>query len=305
MIGSGSEAEHKLAQELLDHGHVVETGFPGVHGHGPQFEAAIEGVQRAFCALEETDIPISRLVFPPLIPTERFLRTDYLASFPQLTGEVEVFRGGDREHRDLLGRLRDGENWTEVFEPSGLAQIPATCEQVYPLFSGVLEHPARVEARSWCFRFEPSEDPLRMVTFRICEQVYVGTAEGAEHHRNLWRDNIVGMFDSFGLDVAVNDANDPFFGRAGRIMAAGQLQDRLKDEISVQIYRDRRTAISSSNAHRTHFAENFDIRLPDGSHAHSSCAGFGVERVVIALLVQHGMAVDAWPARVRRVLGLD
>ena len=62
--------------------------------------------------------------------------------------------------------------------------------------------------------------------------------------------------------------------------------------------------IASGNAHRTHFGENFDITLPDGSPAHSSCAGMGMERATIALLVRHGMDVAAWPADVKDRLGL-
>ena len=46
------------------------------------------------------------------------------------------------------------------------------------------------------------------------------------------------------------------------------------------------------------------IRLPDGGPAHTACAGFGIERVAIALLATHGMAVADWPGPVRRALRL-
>lgn len=67
---------------------------------------------------------------------------------------------------------------------------------------------------------------------------------------------------------------------------------------------DRQTAVASGNAHRTHFGEKFTITLPDGSLAHSACAGLGLERAAIALMVTHGFDVQAWPAEVKQKLGL-
>lgn len=55
--------------------------------------------------------------------------------------------------------------------------------------------------------------------------------------------------------------------------------------------------MASGNAHRTHFGENFTITLPDGSLAHGACAGLGLERAAIALMVTHGFDVQAWPRR--------
>ena len=46
------------------------------------------------------------------MPREDFLLTDYLRSFPDLVGSIDVFVGGDREHRALLARLEAGEDWT-------------------------------------------------------------------------------------------------------------------------------------------------------------------------------------------------
>ena len=138
----------------------------------------------------------------------------------------------------------------------------------------------------------------------ISEQVYLGTEQGAIAHRDEWFANALAMFDDFQLPIDSGRASDPFFGRAGRILANGQLQEGLKHEVRVQLFEDRQTAIASGNLHQTHFAENFGITRHDGSLAHTSCVGFGVERVAIALLVVHGMSTAAWPAGVRGALGL-
>ena len=51
------------------------------------------------------------------------------------------------------------------------------------------------------------------------------------------------------------------------------------------------------------FGHVFDIRTAAGECAHTGCIGFGVERVVIALFKQHGLAPERWPEAVRARLG--
>jgi seryl-tRNA synthetase len=64
------------------------------------------------------------------------------------------------------------------------------------------------------------------------------------------------------------------------------------------------TAIGSSNYHEDHFGHSFDLRLADGTPAHSACVGFGLDRVALALFATHGMDPEAWPEGVRSALGL-
>ena len=83
-----------------------------------------------------------------------------------------------------------------------------------------------------------------------------------------------------GLDVDAVTANDPFFGRSGRMLAANQLDEALKIEIVTPIASpDLATAITSANLHLDHFGRNFGITTADGEVAHTACVGFGVERV--------------------------
>ena len=302
--GSGEQARAALAAQLEAAGHQSPSGSLGIYGRSAEFEAVVDALGRALVAMEKPDETVDRMFFPPLEPKAAYLKTDYLASFPQLTGAVDTFTGGDKEHRALLKTYEQGGDWADELVPSGLMMVPATCHNVYPRYSGQLDGNKRVEARSWCFRHEPEVDPMRMVCFRIYEQVFIGDPEAAVAHRETWMKNYVDLFGDLGLEVTTDVANDPFFGRAGKIMAAGQKSEALKFEVLTHVYDDKPTAIASGNAHRTHFGENFGITLPDGSVAHSSCAGMGMERATIALLVRHGMDVGSWPREVLDRLGL-
>ena len=43
------------------------------------------------------------------------------------------------------------------------------------------------------------------------------------------------------------------------------------------------------------FGDAFDIRLEDGTAAHTACTAFGLERWLLAVLVRHGPDAAAWP----------
>ncbi len=181
---------------------------------------------------------------------------------------------------------------------------PAVCHPLYPTQGGTLpEGGRRVEVYGYCFRHEPSTDPFRMQAFRQHDYVYLGTPEGARAHRDQWIDRGLEVLAGLGLDVSSVVANDPFFGRPGRMLAANQRIEELKYEIVAPVFASGRpTAISSSNCHLDHFSRPFGIETADGEAAHTSCFGFGVDRITLALMDRHGTDPAAWPAGVRSAL---
>ncbi len=166
---------------------------------------------------------------------------------------------------------------------------------------GVLpEGGRRVEVYGYCFRHEPSPDPFRMQSFRQHDYVYLGTPDGARAHRDRWIERGLETLTGLGLPVSSVIANDPFFGRPGRMLAANQRNEELKFELVTPVFESgRSTAISSSNCHLDHFGRPFGIETADGEVAHTACFGFGVDRITLALLDRHGLDPERWPAGVR------
>jgi seryl-tRNA synthetase len=106
-----------------------------------------------------------------------------------------------------------------------------------------------------------------------------------------------------GLPLAIDPANDPFFGRAGKMLANNQRAQALKFELNVPVNSvEKPTACLSFNYHQDHFGTTWGIDQADGSVAHTACVGFGLERITLALLRHHGLDLDAWPASVRAQL---
>jgi seryl-tRNA synthetase len=293
----------QLSARLVEQGWVLPTDVPGLVGRGRAFEDIVERIDDVLRAEAAADGAES-LVFPPVLPRRLIEQLDYLDSFPHLCGVVFGFTGSEREAPRLSERVHAGEPWGDLLEMTDVALTPAACYPVYPTLSGELPREGRlVTVRNWVFRHEPSHEPTRLQSFRMREFVRAGDPEDVWRWREQWASRAVALLESIGLPVRSDAAADPFFGRGGKLLAAGQRASQLKTEILVPVISQTEpTAICSLNAHQDHFTTPFDIRLPDGAPAHTACVGFGLERVALALLQHHGFRVEDWPLPVRRVL---
>lgn len=291
--------------ELVGAGHLIPSGVPGLYGRSGTFEGVIEHFERLITrAGADQNAEVMR--FPPILSRKTYTATDHIETMPQLLGSVHTFDGAEAEHSQMVHLMHEGEDWTGTLVPTDVVMVPAACYPLYPTATGTLPKGGRtVDLRTFVFRHEPSDDPARMQIFRQREYVRLGTPEEAVAHRDEWIRRGLEIHRSLGLDVRQELANDPFFGRGGRVMKATQREQDLKFELVVPITSDEKpTAITSSNCHLDHFGVAFDIRTSDGEVAHSACVGFGLERVALALFRTHGMDPDDWPAEVRSVLEL-
>ncbi len=300
-----SPDQARLLRELLAAGLLIDTGEPGVYGHGAEFERIRLALERRLEA-EARARGAESLRFPPLLPRRQLEASGYLGSFPHLAGSVFAFDGDERAARELEQRARLHEDWSELQRITGVALIPAACYPVYPAIAArgpLAPGGAFIDAGgAWVFRHEPSEDPARRQIFRQHELVRLGEPELVAAWREEWAQLGLALLRALGLEPRLERANDPFFGRRGRMLAASQREEALKLELLVEIAGPEPTAVASFNRHREHFAEAFGVRLADGSLAHTACVGFGHERIVLALLRAHGFEVERWPERVRAEL---
>jgi seryl-tRNA synthetase len=303
----GSEDQTQLLEALVEAGHLIPSGVPGVYGRGSDYE----DVRLRFdayvtrVAVDAGEAP-EILRFPPVLPRKQIEDLGYLENFPHLAGSVFAFEGTEAQARAMAETAGKHEDWSEHQHQSDLCLTPAVCYPVYPAIGrrgplpagGVTIDPGA----SYAFRHEPSGDPARLQMFHMRELVRIAEPEVVQAWRDGWRDRALELLRALGLDADFDVANDPFFGRAGRMMATSQREQALKFEILVQIAGPEPTAIASFNYHQDHFSGLYGITTADGGEAHTACLGFGHERIVLALLNTHGLDVSAWPAEVRAEL---
>ena len=300
-------AYETFRDELLGQGLLISMGVDGLYGRSGTFEHVVERLNAAIGAIGDPDGP-EVMRFPPGLGRLQLEKSGYVRNFPHLAGTVASFSGVDQDHAVLLGRLSKGEDWADIQRPTEVALTPAACYGVYPAIASrgrLAAAGALVDVYTWCFRHEPSIDPARMQMFRQREHVRIGTPEQVSSFRALWLDRARALVESFGLPASIEVANDPFFGRVGKLLAANQREENLKFELLVPIVAEGpRTACVSFNGHRDVFGRAWAIETATGETAHTACVGFGVERLTLALFRHHGFVVANWPVSVRHVLGL-
>jgi seryl-tRNA synthetase len=313
---SGSDLT--LRDRLMEAGILIDTGEDGLYGRSAVFEDVVERLNAVITILG-ADQQAESLRFPPAMRRRDFEDSEYLKSFPNLAGTIHSFQGNDRGHHRLLEALdkivhigeeeERSDDWMDQQKPTRLVLTPAACYPIYPLVAkrGKLAADGAIfDVFSYCFRHEPSIDPGRMQLFRMREYIRVGSPEQVMAFRQKWIERGSLLVKLLDLPFEIDLANDPFFGRGGKIVADSQRAQELKFELLVPVATpDRPTACLSFNYHMDHFGELWHIKQANDDVAHTACVGFGMERTVLGLFRHHGLDVNAWPESVRQLLWGD
>jgi len=301
--GAADQPWKDFRRLLFESGWLIETGTDGVYGRSADYEDVATAIDELVLRVGE-DEHATTVRFPPVMPWLTFERNGYLQSFPYQMGSIHTFTGDEGEHAGLLRAVEAGQDRSPFLTATDTVLCPAVCHPIYPTLAGILPGGGRrFEVYGYCFRHEPSTDPFRMQAFRQHDYVYVGTPAEAHSFRDHWVDRGLDTLARLGLEVSAVVANDPFFGRPGRMLAVNQREELLKYELVVPVNSAARpVALSSSNRHLDHFGRPFHIRTAAGEVAHSSCVGFGVDRITLALVDRHGPDVGRWPGPVRAAL---
>jgi seryl-tRNA synthetase len=299
------DMQTSFLKELFEAGLLIDTGVDGLYGRSGAFEDVIGAFERLIDRFGKGD-GAEAIRFPPGMNRAVFEKSGYMKSFPQLAGTVHSFCGSELDHLDLIKCMEVGNDWTKGQKASDIVLTPAACYPLYP----VVARRGRLSAdgclfdlQSYCFRHEPSRDPARQQMFSMREYVCVGTAAHVTQFRQNWMDRGVKMMEVVGLDAAIEVANDPFFGRAGKMLASSQRDQNLKFELMAPITSAAApTACMSFNYHQDAFGTKWGLLLEDGSVAHTACVGFGLERIALALFHKHGLEPEKWPETVRKAM---
>ena len=292
--------EKEFLDQLVAAKLLIPCDVPGVFGRGGVFEDVIDRINALVTSYGGNDgAEVQR--YPPIISRKSYETSEHLKSFPDLAGIVHSFRGKDADHKVVLEKLAKGEDWSEGFPRTDVVLTPAACYPIYPASKGTLGAEGRlVDILSYCFRHEPSGDPARMQMFRQREYVRIGSPDQVRDFRNTWFERGQEILGKLGVDAKPVVANDPFFGRGGKMLAMNQRDQELKFELVIPICStENPTACVSLNYHQDHFGHIFGIKLPNGADAHTSCIGFGMERITLAMFKKHGLSTKDWPAAVR------
>ena len=299
------EEAAKFREALFAHGLLTPTGVDGLYVGNGIYEDVLEAIGRLITeAGRDQNAEVMR--FPPGMNRAAFERSGYLRGFPNLVGTVHSFCGDEHEHRRLLECVATGDTWSAGQAMTDIVLTPAACYPAYPIVAARGPIPPgglTIDLTSFCFRREPSVDPGRQQMFRQREYLRIGSPDSVMQFRETWMARAMDLAGRLGLVAELDVANDPFFGRAGRLMADSQRQQKLKFELLIPVGTpDRPTACTSFNYHGDHFGEIWGLVSTDATPVHTACVGFGMERLTLALFRAHGFEPKSWPRPVCEAL---
>ncbi len=277
---------------LRDRGELWETA-PGLVGLRGEARVLLDRLGYSLAELtgEETS---DEWQVPSGISFGTLERAQYFSSFPQWLTAASHLSSDEAVLEHIARSDSPGSVAPDSLERAEAALSPAVCYHVYERLAGArVESPTLMSAEGTCWRHEGDRTSLleRGWAFRMREIVCLGTDDDVEAFRQRWIARAQEFAHSLGLETETVAASDPFFAPTARGKAALQRIKALKHELVVRFSDGRAMAIASFNNHEKMFGESFEISVAGGSAASSACVAFGLERWLLAVLVEHG--VDA------------
>jgi seryl-tRNA synthetase len=290
------QASEQVVNELRRRGELWESapGLVALRGDALRLWQRIDEELRAVCALESAD----EWAMPPALPFATLEQSDYFASFPQwLTATAHLDRA-DGVLESVAGAPRPAEAAAASLRGMPIALQPAVCYHVYAARARTtITESVVCTVCGTCWRAEEQGFAAleRGWAFTMREIVCIGDAGDVAAFRARGFDAACDLAHRLGLRARLEQAADPFFAPSTRGRAVLQRVKALKHELMLPIGDDRAIAAASFNDHAQFFGGAFDITLADGTAASSGCVAFGVERWLLAVLVEHGTDPRDWP----------
>jgi seryl-tRNA synthetase len=292
--------------ESIAHALFRPMGVNGVYARTGLFEKVIDGLNALISSYRPSDAEIFK--FPPVTSRAQVEKSGYLKSFPHLLGCVSCLHGSERDIRAAVDSASASKDWVGALEATDLVLAPAACYPVYPMVAARGVVPAgglRFDVTCDCFRHESSHELGRFQSFRMREYVCVGSPDEVVAFREHWKTQALDLIDKLALPHQTTAASDPFFGRAGKLMAVSQVEQELKFELLIPINSvETPTACMSFNYHQGHFGETWGIEIATSGVAHTACVAFGLDRLALAIFATHGVDLGKWPDSARDTLSI-
>jgi seryl-tRNA synthetase len=274
----------------------VAPGMLALRGETLQLFRSLEELMRRLASRETAD----EWQVPPALPFETLARADYFASFPQWLTAAAHLHAGEAALEQVANAADPARAAVSALRPCPTALQPAICYHVYAALSGTrLSAPRCCTVSGTCWRHEAGRfSPLeRGWAFTMREIVCVGSAADVADFRTRGIDAAIALARQLGLRTSLVQASDPFFAPSTRGRALLQRLRALKHELLLPLGDGRSVAAASFNDHAQFFGDAFDIRDANGAPATSGCVAYGIERWLLAVLVEHGTDPRNWPTQ--------
>jgi len=302
LVSRKGSGEYKLdPQPILEREGELRRFGRGRYGLGPKLVGLMTFFDRELTLAFELFSPEPHQ-FPSLIGADVLESCKYLRSFPHALTLVSHLRE-DLAAVQEFARSAKWDGGQLVSDPSHLSSIecllaPAVCFHCFAwLQNSKQERDRSFTAIGKCFRYESGnlEGLERLWDFTMRELIFVGTTDFVLGQRQKAIDESTKLLDEWGLGYEIRSATDPFFIEE-YASATFQLAFDLKFEVRANLpYKGKTLAVGSFNFHQDYFGRSLNITNENGEPSSTGCVGFGLERLALAFLAQHGLDQRNWP----------
>ena len=307
----GRQAERSGSSPLTQ---LVESGSAKL------INGAIEATDILLSLMRGLDREFSRLArglkateyeFPSTLSLDLAKRCGVLDNFPHHTYFINNLISGDETVRNLRATAAEdlpNTAWQRMLCAPTRILAPAVCYHYWGhsrrAWSGDKDLDIGT-AVGKCYRFERPQPSTwdRLSEFRMREIFAVGSSVRMKEIRLLFQDYLKDLLTRFDLEGDIQTAFDSFYLDQYASKRMYQLGFEVKLELCSWLpFQKRKIALASVNDHRDFFTKEFEVTGRDGIRAESCCLAFGLERVALAILEQHGVEPQALSAELRRLV---
>ncbi|PKA05200.1 aminoacyl--tRNA ligase-related protein [Leptospira ellisii] len=306
----------EIAENVFDI--LVEKGWLFPIGHGQVALAGLplnllKGLDRRLETEYKKRFRHQDRYYPAMIRADLLYKCGYFDSHPDALTFVshlkEDFDGIERfrVQNSSNGYVRNTKDFTP--EPEYCLN-PAACFPSYETFEG--KKVGEGITISWTgrvFRYESKniQGLDRLWEYNVRELVAIGPKEFVIDFKERCLRMIEELISEWELYGKIETAADSFFATVHTAKSFWQKPTDSKLEIKLPVKRDgdeiREIAAGSINIHGTFFGERFSIKAGvKEEHAESACLGWGLERLLFAVLARHGLDDSKWPESLRQLL---
>ncbi|WP_432093452.1 hypothetical protein [Streptomyces sp. bgisy100] len=273
---------------------------------GEPLVTLIRALDDAFRELA-TGFDAGEAAYSTLLSVDYLERLRYFDAFPQnvlfpvhLSTDIDAAQ--QYVSRTLEDQGRPPRDDFAGFAPRDRVLAPAACFHVYQGLEGRrLPTDTAITTLGRCYRYESRNAVLieRLWDFSMREVVFVGSPDYVRSCRDESRRRVLELAEKWQLGGSLVPGHDPFFLRGDRPDAVVDPEPKFELRLDLP-YKDADFACASFNVHGTFFGSTGDIVTASGETAWTGCTAFGLERWAWAVIAQHGLDPDAWPADLRR-----
>lgn len=273
-------------ETIMSGRHIINCGegMIGLSAKGLELFEYFDTVFKGFAA--EMGAVAQR--YPVLLCPKTLQDTGYLRTSPQYVHYVHALQ----EDMEVLSTANQREDIRACYADMTGVLSPSACFHVYEHYrSKTLEDNTAVTLLQSVFRNEGRfnwKEYGRLRDYHVRELVFIGSESYVRESLTELMDKTSRFIKKIGFNGVIQSSGDSFVLPNMQRFQLIQLKNKVKYEVRLNYSEDEQISAASFNLHGKAFTYPFQIKVKSEQNTVTGCAGYGLERWVLAYLSQFG-----------------